>query len=188
VIRETIVTTRGADGLPHVAPLGLIEDGDRLILAPFAPSRTLDNLRARPVAVANYTDDVAIFAGCLTGRRDWPCVPAERVACDRLAEPLAHEELEVADMIEEGERPRFSCRIVHRANHRPFLGLNRARAAVLEAAILVSRLSMLPAGKIDREMDYLSIAVGKTAGPREREAWGWLVAHIAAFRAGEAGA
>ena len=42
---------------------------------------------------------------------------------------------------------------------------------------------MLPPEKIDAELKYLEIAVSKTAGPREEEAWGWLLAKIAAFRA-----
>ena len=66
--------------------------------------------------------------------------------------------------------------------HQPFKGFNRAQAAVLEAAILASRLSMLPTDKIDREMAYLSIAVEKTAGPKEREAWVWLQERIADYR------
>jgi len=45
----------------------------------------------------------------------------------------------------------------------------------------VSRLTMLPRDKVEREMAYLEIAVSKTAGPREREAWEWLTARIAAF-------
>ena len=68
---------------------------------------------------------------------------------------------------------------------RPFRGFNRAQAAVVEAAILVSRLHMLPAEKIDREMAYLAIAIDKTAGPAEREAWSWLVERIEQFRSGE---
>lgn len=53
---------------------------------------------------------------------------------------------------------------------------------MVEAGILISRLHMLPAEKIDREMEYLRIAVEKTAGPREREAWRWLVNRIADCR------
>jgi len=45
---------------------------------------------------------------------------------------------------------------------------------------------MLPAEKIDTEMKYLAIAIDKTAGPNEREAWSWLVARIDAFRAEQA--
>jgi hypothetical protein len=60
--------------------------------------------------------------------------------------------------------------------------MNRAKAAVVEAAILASRLHMLPQEKIDAELAYLQIAIDKTAGPEEREAWGWLMEKIAAHR------
>jgi hypothetical protein len=79
-------------------------------------------------------------------------------------------------------RPQFYCRPVHQAIHRAFQGFNRAQAAVIEAAILVSRLHMLPLEKIDRELEYLTIAIDKTSGPREQEAWGWLMTRINEFR------
>ena len=37
--------------------------------------------------------------------------------------------------------------------------------------------------KIEAELAYLQIAIDKTAGPREQEAWGWLQERIAQFRA-----
>src|SRR5262245_1485468 len=95
MIRETIVTTMSAAGVVHIAPLGLIADGDGWIIAPFRPSTTLDNLRAVPFAVANYTDDVRVFAGCLTGRANWPTTASDRVPVPRLAYALAHAELSV---------------------------------------------------------------------------------------------
>lgn len=181
MIRETVVTTVSAEGKVHVAPLGLIEADDGWIVAPFRPSATQDNLRAVPFAVANYTDDVRVFAGCLTGRRDWPCVPSRYVPPPRLASTLAHAELAVASVQEDELRPRFHCRVVHREMHVPFQGFNRAQAAVIEAAILVSRLSMLPREKVEDEIGYLRIAIGKTAGPIEQEAWDWLMAEVDAF-------
>ncbi|SMF22988.1 hypothetical protein SAMN02982917_1106 [Azospirillum oryzae] len=190
LIRETIITTTGADGQPHVAPMGVTVEpdsgGERFILAPFRPSRTLDNLLGRRCAVVNHTDDVRVFAGCISGRRrDWPTVPAERIDAPRLADCLSHEEITVVSVEDDPVRPRFHCRAVHAAAHTHFRGFNRAQAAVIEAAILVSRLHMLPMDKIAREVDYLSIAIGKTAGPHELEAWDWLMARIAAHRAGE---
>ncbi|MEO8009755.1 MAG: DUF447 domain-containing protein, partial [Betaproteobacteria bacterium] len=74
------------------------------------------------------------------------------------------------------------CREVAHVTHGAFGGFNRAQSAVIEAAILVSRLNMLPQEKIDTEMAYLAIGVEKTAGPRELEAWGWLKARIEEFR------
>jgi uncharacterized protein len=182
MIRETVVTTRSPEGRVHIAPIGLIVEGAEFVIAPFRPSQTLENLRANPHAVANYTDDVLIFAGCLTGRRDWPTRAAEKIPGAVLIAALAHSELSVERVTEHPERPRFHCRVVHEANHAPFRGFNRAQAAVVEAAILVSRLHMLPMEKIEREIAYLAIAVEKTAGPRERQAWDWLMERIAAFR------
>ena len=182
-IRESVVTTVNEDGSAYIAPLGIIEDGPFLIIAPFKPSTTLDNLRRHPFACINYTTDARIFAGCVTRRkRDWPVLPAERVRGWRLAAALAHSEVEVVGVTGDEQRPRFRCRELHVANHAPFLGMNRAQAACLEAAILVTRLHMLPREKVEREMAYLEIAVGKTAAEAEREAWGWLVEAVAAYR------
>ena len=95
-IVETIVTTMSAAGEVHIAPLGLIEDGEHWIIAPFKPSRTLENLNANPFAVASHTDDVRVFAGCLTGRRDWPVKPAVKGKGVYLESALSHWELAVA--------------------------------------------------------------------------------------------
>lgn len=182
-IRESIVTTLGPDGRAHVAPLGVIEEDPFLVVAPFAPSRTLDNLRRHPFACVSYTADARVFAGCVTGRRrDWPTVAAVRIDVPRLAGALAHTEVAVAEIAEDPQRPRFRCRTVHEATHAPFHGLNRAQAAVVEGAILVSRLAMLPPEKVDAELAYLQIAVDKTAGEAEREAWGWIVEAVAVHR------
>jgi uncharacterized protein len=184
LIRETIVTTADPTGLVHVAPIGLIADGEGWIIAPFRPSKTLDNLRAVPFAVANYTDDVRIFAGCLTGRDEWPTVACDEIPVQRLGSALAHAELAVDQVTEDEQRPRLRCRVLRVALHAPFLGFNRAPAAVIEAAILVSRLDMLPRDKIEREIAYLQIAVDKTAGAAEQEAWQWLMDRIAARYSG----
>jgi uncharacterized protein len=182
-IVETIVTTTSAEGEVHIAPLGLIAEGERWVIAPFRPSRTLDNLRAVPCAVASHTDDVRVFAGCLTGRKDWPTRAAEKVKGAVLESALSHWELAVESVAEDEVRPRFACRIVHVGNHRPWEGFNRAQAAVLECAVLVSRLKMLPPEKIEAELKYLEIAISKTAGSREEEAWSWLMKRIDAWRA-----
>ena len=182
LIVETIVTTKNAKGEVHIAPLGLIAEGANWVLAPFRPSRTLDNLREVPFAVASHTDDVRVFAGSLTGRKDWATRPAEKVHGAVLESAVSHWELAVDRVTEDDLRPRFSCRLVHAASHRPWGGFNRAQAAVLECAVLVSRLKMLSVDKIEAELKYLEIQVSKTAGEREQEAWGWLMERIAAWR------
>ena len=183
MIFETIVTTQAKDGRIHIAPMGIREDNGLIILAPFRPSTTLNNVLENSYAVVNYCDDVRIFAGCLTGRSDWPTMPAEKVPCVRLESALAHCELKLERIEEDELRPRLFCQVMHRVSHSPFRGFNRAQAAVLEAAILVSRLHMLSWEKIETEVKYLTIAIDKTAGPREHEAWGWLMEKINAHRA-----
>ena len=188
-IREAVVVTIGPAGEPHLAPLGLIAEGGEWVLAPFHPSMTLDYLRRTPFATANFTDDVRVFAGCLTGRRDWPLVAAEHVPTPRLASTLVHIELAVVEVSESPSRPRFRCRVVHAAAHASFGGFSRAKAAVIEAAVLVSRLHMLPRAEIEAEFARLEIIVGKTAGEAELEAWMWLQAkamHHFAPSSGEA--
>lgn len=187
LIIETVVTTLDAEGAPHIAPLGLIAEGERWVIAPFKPSRTLDNLRTHPFAAASHPADVRVFAGCVTGRKAWPIVPTDRIAGVRLRDAVTHWEFQVESATEEeGARPRFSCRRVHEASHRAWGGYNRAQAAVLELAVLVTRLGMLPPEKIENELAYLSIAISKTAGPSEMEAWGWLMEKVDAWRAATA--
>ena len=186
-ILETVVATRNADGRFHVAPYGLIRASDaerkagaEWVLAPFRPSPAIDNLARHPFAVASCPSDVRVIAGHVTGRRDWPMLPAEQVDGVRLADAHGHMELEVVGFTDDATRPRFACRVVHAASHTPFLGFNRAQAAVLEAAILSTRLGMLPPDKVETELAYLKIAIDKTAGPAEMEAWGWILDKIQA--------
>jgi len=183
MIQETIVTTQNTSGLVHIAPMGIHVEGDDFIILPFRPSTTLDNLLASKTAVLNYCDDVRVFAGCLTGRRDWPLNPAEKINGQVLQCALAHTEVELVRIEDDPMRPRLFCKAVHAVNHAPFTGFNRAQYSVLEAAILISRLKWLPIEKIESEIDYLRIGLEKTAGDREWEAWNWLMAVIAQFKA-----
>ena len=178
MIREAVITTAELDGTAHITPLGYRERDGQVILAPFVPSRTLDNLRRTGEAVLNFTDDVRIIAGALTGRRQWPTEASAQITVPRLVDSLAHWELKISEERTHPERPEFICSRVFVGNHRPFLGFNRAQAACVELAILVSRLDWLPTTKIEAELRYLGIAIEKTAGPREREAWTWLLAAV----------
>lgn len=180
MIYEGVVVTATPALVAHITPLGFRERGGVVELAPYLPSVTHDNLRLHPYAVMNLCDDVRVIAGCLTGRRDWPLVRATAVAGWRLRDCLAHRELAVDTFIEDDSRPRFRCRVVHEEVHGPFRGFNRAQAAVLEAAILVSRLDRLPPAQVEVELHHLQTAIDKTAGDAEREAWQWLLAAVAA--------
>jgi hypothetical protein len=183
MIQETIVTTQTSSGVAHIAPMGIHINGDDIIVLPFRPSTTLANLLESKTAVLNYCDDVRVFAGCITGRRDWPLIPAEKINGQVLQCALAHTEIELVRVEDDPVRPSLFCKAVHTVNHAPFMGFNRAQYSVLEAAILISRLTRLPIEKIEAEIAYLRIGLEKTAGDREWEAWGWLMAVIEKFKA-----
>ncbi len=187
-IFETVVTTRSAAGLVHIAPMGVRYVGDEVVLMPFRPSTTLANIEATGHAVLNLITDVRVFAGCVTGRRDWPTVPLPDFDGVRLAQALGHVALRLREQRDDAQRPVLRMARVAEVTHAPFRGMNRAQAAVVEGAVLVSRLHMLPAEKIDSEMRYLQIAIDKTADAPELEAWGWLQNAIARHRATAKGA
>lgn len=183
IIYETIVISADEYNHPHLAPFGVRERDGLILIAPFRPSRSLDNLLNSRSAVLNFTDDVRIFAGALTGRRSWPVHKADKIQGYVLDSALAHRELELVEIQEDAMRPQLYFRVVHEVNHAPFRGFNRAQAAVIELAVLVSRLDRLSMEKIESEMAYLRIAIEKTAGERELEAWYWLTEHIESHQA-----
>lgn len=178
-IFEGVVTTVSPAGVVHVAPMGVRYQGDAVVLMPFKPSTTLDNIVHTRSAVLNLLVDPRVFAGCVTGRKTWPTLPTTHVAGVRLTAALGHVELALTSVSDDSQRPVLHLARVHAQSHGPYLGFNRAQAAVIEGAVLVSRLHMLPAAKVAAEMAYLQIAIDKTAGPAAHEAWGWLQAAVA---------
>jgi hypothetical protein len=179
-IHEVVVTTVDVAGKPHSAPMGISEVNGHFLIKPFKPSSTYDNLKQHRQCTINYVDDVRIIAGALTGRRDWPVTAAQQIDGFYLANALAHTELEITEINDADPRACFSGQVVCEANHSPFRGFNRAQNAVLELAILVSRIDWLPQEKVRQELEYLLIAMEKTAGEREWEAWQWLMEKVQA--------
>ena len=186
-VRECILTTLDTGGNVHAAPMGIHEYEAHLVILPFKPSITLDNLESQGTATLNYTDDVRVYAGCLTGHNDWPTRTTKIIQGERLANCISHTEVEVIQKTNDQVRPKYFCKVVHEAIHAPFHGYNRAQFAVIELAILVSRLHMLDIERINHEIDYLKPKIEKTAGPREREAWNWLMLKVSGFHKSQEG-
>lgn len=178
MIQEVIVTTENKQGKVHIAPMGIHILNEDIIILPFRPSTTLENILQSKTAIINYCDDVRIFAGCLTGKKDWPLMTDNHKKYQYIASALAHKELELYKIEDDETRPKLYFKTINTVNHSAFQGFNRAQFAVLEAAILVSRLHMLPIEKIDSEIEYLTIGFEKCAGEKEREAWQWLMTRI----------
>jgi len=183
MIYETIVTTVNAQGDAHTTPFGVRMQDGLVIISPYKPSTTLENILATENAVLSLTDDVRVFSGALTGRKAWNLKATENVHGFRLEHTLAHKELKLVKVEDDELRPQLYLEVVYEAQHAPFQGFNRAQAAVIELAVLVSRLKRLPMEKIQQEMDYLRIAIDKTAGERELEAWSWLTEAVSNHQA-----
>jgi uncharacterized protein len=178
MILEGIVTTVGADGNVNVAPMGPRVDASmtRLELRPYRTSRTFANLQAHGEGVLHVTDDVLLLARAAVGPLDPlpPMVTAKSVAGRILSDVCRYYEFRVLRCDNHGDRVTFEAEVVHSARLRDFFGFNRAKHAVLEAAILATRTAFLPATEIDAEFKRLAPLVQKTGGEREREAFAFL--------------
>lgn len=178
MIVETIIVSTDRNGIAHVTPFGVRYENNLVVIAPFKPSKTLSNILETRSAIMNLTDDVRVFAGAITKREPWTLLPANQIKGFRLENCLTHVELSLVEVREDDERPQLIMQQVATQHHAGFKGFNRAQAAVIELAVLTSRLHLLPREKIQSELHYLQIAIDKTAGERELEAWDWLLEKI----------
>lgn len=180
MIIETILTTMNSNGDVNFAPMGVEWGEDEIVIKPYKETRTYANLEATGVAVVNLTDNVLLFARGAIGSPQFPCRPAERVRGVVLEDACSWREVEVRDLEGREPRARFTTRVVHRGFRREFVGFNRARHAVLEAAILATRTKFLPMHDILSNFERLQVIVDKTAGEVEREAMALLTDYVRA--------
>src|SRR5690606_37670450 len=113
-------------------------------------------------------DDVLLLAQtAVLDRFDPPAtVPASVVDSFRLADCCRFYEF-VIDAIDDSEdRTSMEAKVVHAGRVRDFFGLNRAKHAVVEAAILATRRHLIPLASIEVDFDRLWPLVEKTGGPR----------------------
>ena len=177
MIIESLLTTLDATDTLHVAPMGVEWGETSLIIKPFVDTTTFLNLQREGAAVVNLTDDALLFAQAVTGHpaiRTLATVSARSVRGRVLEAACSWREVEVVTVDPTAPRARIETRVVGRGQGREFLGFNRARHAVLEAAILATRTHLLPAAQIHGEFERLGVIVDKTAGPAEQEAMGLL--------------
>ena len=176
MILETIVSTLDLDGEPHFAPMGIaIEDG-HVVLRPFRTATTWRNLRDTGQGVVHFTDDALLFARCAVGSFRPPSHEAATVRGRILDDACSWKEFVVTGSDLAAERGRFTGRVVGEGRGtREFLGFNRARHAVIEATILVTRLHLLGRDRVLEEIFRLRPLIDKTAGAAEREAYDFLI-------------
>lgn len=182
LVLEGIVTSRSPQGQLNVAPMGPIAPPDIqwLTLRPFQTSTTCDNLRAHGEGVFHIVDDVRLIAAGAIGR--WteppPVEPARTVRGDVLVNSCEWFEFRIEEADFGSARTTLRGRVVHHEVRRPLRGFNRARFAVVEAAILATRLHLLPRDEIEQQLNALRPLVAKTGGTREHEAFELLTGYI----------
>lgn len=178
MIVESILTTLDAAGAVNVAPMGVEWGEEEIVIKPFMETTTFRNLGATGAAVVNLTDDVMLFAQGAIATVQAPTFPATVVRGVVLEAACSWREVEVHAVDATPPRARIVTGVVHRGFTREFLGFNRARHAVLEAAILATRTHLLPPEQIRDEFARLQVIVDKTAGPRERDAMALLTDYV----------
>lgn len=181
-ILEGIVTTLNADGPLNISPMGPIVDEslDRLWLRPFHTSTTYQNLKRTGQGVFHITDDVLLLAHAAVGQPE-PLprtLPAANVEGVILADACRWYAFEVESLDDAQERTSIVARVVDRGVQREFLGFNRAKHAVVEAAILATRVHLLDPQEIMAEFDRLAPIVAKTGAAPEHEAFDFLKQHV----------
>jgi uncharacterized protein len=180
-ILEGLVTTLGPDGAPHFAPMGprISPDGRHLLIRPFPTAQTFRNVKSSGEGVLHVTDDVLLLARAALGQAPLPAHrPAQRVRGVVLCDACRVHEFVVRNVVEAGERVHIEAEIVHSETLRDFWGFNRGKHAVLEAAILATRLHFLDLDQVVAEFAKLQVIVDKTGGPAELEAFAFLQAHL----------
>jgi hypothetical protein len=178
VIIESIVTTVDQHGGVNCAPMGVEWGDEAIVLKPFLETATYRNVTATRAAVVNLIDDVRVFARAAISNPEYPTKRATVVTGVVLVDCCSWRELEIRAIDSTPPRSRIDATVVHRGFHREFIGFNRARHAVLEAAIHATRLHLLERSFIESEMARLQTIVDKTAGPHEREAMDLLADHM----------
>jgi len=182
MILEGIITTVSLAGVINIAPMGphVADDFKRFLLRPFPTSQTYRNLCADGEGVLHVTDDVLLLARAAVGQVEPlpPLLPAAVVRGFVLADACRWYEFRVASMDDREERVRIEAEVVHAGTRRDFFGFNRAKHAVVEAAILATRKHLLPTADIATEFQRLEVIVGKTGGQQERTAFAFLKDYV----------
>src|SRR5687768_17968022 len=151
---------------------------ESIVLKPFLETATYRNVLATRAAVVNLIDDVRVFAKAAISNPSYQTVPAQSVRGVVLADACSWRELEVTAIDSTPPRSRIDTRTAYRGTRREFVGFNRARHAVLEAAIYATRVHLLPREFLLGEVERLQVIVDKTAGPREFAAMALLAEYI----------
>lgn len=191
---EGLMTTLAPDPPPgaepdiNLAPMGPIVDPSlrRFVFRPFKTSTTYRNLKTTGEGVFHVTDDALMIARGAIGTlrpADVELRPAARVRGRIVAGACRYYELRVTELDDREERTTIRAEAMAAGTLREFIGFNRAKHAVIEAAILATRLHLTGAEPVLAELDRLQVIVDKTGAAAEHQAMRELREYVAASAA-----
>jgi uncharacterized protein len=169
MIIETIFSTLDERGKPNFAPMGIEWSEDAVIVRPFRTSQTYRNLLSGGHGVANFSDNVLSFVQCALYDEILPSFPAVTVPGAVFQDTCSWLELAVVSGGGSEGRAEFRCQVRHRGRHRDFLGFCRARNAVIEAAIMATRLTLYKRDQVDDILKQCMKVIEKTGSEIEKQ-------------------
>lgn len=181
ILLECIITTDNSNGTCNISPMGPIVDWPltRLRLRPYRTSTTYSNLLRTGRGVLNVTDDVELIARAAIGQLDpQPPLIEKSEGVRYLADACRWYAFIVESLDDSQERTDIDCRVVESGRRRDFFGFNRAKHAVIEAAILATRIGILSDEEIRSEFRRLAPLVAKTGSHAEHEAFQLLSNYV----------
>ncbi len=178
MIIEFIFSTIGVDGQPNFAPMGVVWGEETITVRPFRQTKTYENLITSGYGVVSLTDDVRAFVRCGLYHEILPHFAAKQVPGVVYQGACAWRELQVVSQGGDEQRAEIRCRVVEKGYQREFIGFCRARTAVLEAAILATRLHLLDVEWIHARLDEYETIVEKTGDENERLAFQEILQYI----------
>lgn len=186
MILETILSSSDEYGNGNFAPMGVhvpddiqnLSDVKQIQLMIYSGSKTFANLKKRPEGVINFTDDILSFVDTALFSRNLPAVRSSLVHPPRMANAKTIWEFQIADFDDSIEPARINARILLHEEQAGFSGFCRAQGAILEAAILVTRLQWLPHSHVIKSWPQWREIVTKTGGIRELKAFQQLTDYI----------
>jgi hypothetical protein len=179
-ISEVIVTTESAAGMPNAAPIGILTEIDaqgvpKHFIKLYKGSQTLANVLETSTVVANVTDDAVLFVKTALGH-----LSEELYLSDFAGMPVlkdANAWIVFTTVLIEERSDYLHFQVLPRTvkiNRKEVKAINRGRNAVIEAAVLATRLELATNEEekeaMKKQLIKFQEIVEKCGGRREKEA------------------
>ncbi|WP_417848290.1 DUF447 domain-containing protein [Thalassoglobus sp.] len=182
MIIEGLCTTLNPDGSVNIAPMGPVvnEELTSFLFRPFQSSTTFQNLKKTGQGVFHVTDEVDVIAKTAIGQLETQpeLLAAKEIQGKVIATACRWYEFEVVSIDDSQQRTEITTELKHVGHLRDYWGQNRARNAILEAAILATRLHILDTKGVNKQIASLKIIVEKTANEKDAETFTLIERYI----------